>query len=61
MREGIIGVPVIQSGKPVAVIVLSFVKRARTPAAVARVVVGPLHDCARELISALSAPARPSG
>jgi DNA-binding IclR family transcriptional regulator len=54
MREGIIGVPVIQSGKPIAVIALRFVKRGRTAASVARIAVGPMQECARELVAAVS-------
>ncbi len=60
MREGVIGVPVMQSGKPIAAIGLRFVKRGRTAASVARVVVAPLHECARELVAAASASVKPA-
>lgn len=55
MREGVIAVPVIQSGKPIGAIALRFVKRGRTAASVARVAVAPLQECARELVAAASA------
>ena len=58
-REGLIAVPVVQSNKPIGVIALRFVKRGRTAASVARVVVGPMQDCAREIVQAVASVARP--